>query len=132
MPALRGRDRGAAGHACVLHDAGGADRVADGDVLACPEPEEIRHEPDSTVRFDVLWEDDVAAVVDKPAGLVVHPGAGNARGTLMNGLLAHAPQLETLPRAGIVHRLDKDTSGLLLVANGLGLQWMQRLGRRID
>jgi 23S rRNA pseudouridine1911/1915/1917 synthase len=50
---------------------------------------------------------------------VVHPGAGNTRGTLLNGLLAHAPQLESLPRAGIVHRLDKDTSGLLLVAKSL-------------
>jgi 23S rRNA pseudouridine1911/1915/1917 synthase len=58
-------------------------------------------------------------VINKPAGLVVHPGAGNASGTLMNGLLAHAPQLELLPRAGIVHRLDKDTSGLLLVAKSL-------------
>jgi 23S rRNA pseudouridine1911/1915/1917 synthase len=57
--------------------------------------------------------------VDKPAGLVVHPGAGNVRGTLMNGLLHHAPFLETLPRAGIIHRLDKDTSGLLLVAKTL-------------
>jgi 23S rRNA pseudouridine1911/1915/1917 synthase len=56
----------------------------------------------------------------EPMGLdVVHPGAGNANGTLMNGLLAHAPQLESLPRAGIVHRLDKDTSGLLLVAKSL-------------
>ena len=69
--------------------------------------------------LDVVFEDDDLLVVNKPAGLVVHPGAGNASGTLMNGLLAHAPQLETLPRAGIVHRLDKDTSGLMLVAKSL-------------
>jgi 23S rRNA pseudouridine1911/1915/1917 synthase len=55
-------------------------------------------------------------VVDKPAGLVVHPGSGNREGTLQNALLHHAPALATLPRAGIVHRLDKDTSGLLVVA----------------
>ncbi len=55
-------------------------------------------------------------VLDKPAGLVVHPAAGNWRGTLMNGLLAHHAAAVTLPRAGIVHRLDKDTSGLMVVA----------------
>ena len=55
-------------------------------------------------------------VVNKPAGLVVHPGAGNPAGTLMNGLLHHAPSLELVPRAGIIHRIDKETSGLLLVA----------------
>ena len=71
------------------------------------------------MRLDVVYEDADLLVINKPAGLVVHPGAGNASGTLMNGLLAHAPQLESLPRAGIVHRLDKDTSGLLLVAKSL-------------
>lgn len=69
--------------------------------------------------LDVVFEDADLLVVNKPAGLVVHPGAGNVSGTLMNGLLAHASQLEFLPRAGIVHRLDKDTSGLLLVAKSL-------------
>ncbi len=69
--------------------------------------------------LDVVFEDADLLVVNKPAGLVVHPGAGNVSGTLMNGLLAHASQLESLPRAGIVHRLDKDTSGLLLVAKSL-------------
>jgi 23S rRNA pseudouridine1911/1915/1917 synthase len=68
------------------------------------------------VPFDVLYEDDHLLVIDKPAGLVVHPGAGNPRGTLVNGLLDRRPGLALLPRAGIVHRLDKDTSGLLLVA----------------
>jgi 23S rRNA pseudouridine1911/1915/1917 synthase len=58
-------------------------------------------------------------VINKPAGLVVHPGAGNPGGTLLNGLLHHAPELATLPRAGILHRLDKDTSGLLLIARSV-------------
>jgi 23S rRNA pseudouridine1911/1915/1917 synthase len=61
-------------------------------------------------------------VIDKPAGLVVHPGAGNPDRTLMNALLAHAPALRQVPRAGIVHRLDKETSGLLVVAKTLGAQ----------
>jgi 23S rRNA pseudouridine1911/1915/1917 synthase len=64
----------------------------------------------------VVDEDTALIVIDKPAGLVVHPGAGQPDGTLMNGLLAHAPALAGVPRAGIVHRLDKDTSGLLVVA----------------
>ena len=78
----------------------------------------VRAEPEP-MSLDAVFEDADLLVINKPAGLVVHPGAGNASGTLMNGLLAHAPQLETLPRAGIVHRLDKDTSGLLLVAKSL-------------
>jgi 23S rRNA pseudouridine1911/1915/1917 synthase len=64
----------------------------------------------------LLHEDEDLIVVDKPAGLVVHPGAGNHSGTLVNALLAHRPDLARLPRAGIVHRLDKDTSGVLVVA----------------
>ena len=78
----------------------------------------VRVEPEPMM-LDVVFEDADLLVVNKPAGLVVHPGAGNARGTLMNGLLAHAAQLDSLPRAGIIHRLDKDTSGLLLVAKSL-------------
>jgi 23S rRNA pseudouridine1911/1915/1917 synthase len=68
------------------------------------------------INLDILYEDDDLLVINKPAGLVVHPAAGNPAGTLLNGLLHHDPSLETLPRAGIVHRLDKDTSGLLVVA----------------
>ncbi|MGH8851688.1 MAG: RluA family pseudouridine synthase [Casimicrobiaceae bacterium] len=64
----------------------------------------------------IVHEDDAIIVVDKPAGLVVHPGSGNRDGTLANALLHHAPQLGSVARAGIVHRLDKDTSGLLVVA----------------
>src|SRR6266699_7051817 len=68
------------------------------------------------IELDVLYEDDDVLVINKPAGLVVHPGSGNWKGTLLNALLHRAPQLAAIPRAGIVHRLDKDTSGLLVVA----------------
>ncbi|MGE5617149.1 MAG: RluA family pseudouridine synthase, partial [Bacillota bacterium] len=68
------------------------------------------------IELAIVHEDDDVLVTDKPAGLVVHPGSGNWAGTLLNALLHHAPSLEKLPRAGIVHRLDKDTSGLLVVA----------------
>lgn len=78
----------------------------------------VTSEPEP-IALDIAFEDDDLLVVNKPAGLVVHPGAGNIRGTLMNGLLHHVPSLEALPRAGIVHRLDKDTSGLLLVGKTL-------------
>ncbi len=78
--------------------------------------ETSRPEP---MRLDVRFEDDAVLVIDKPAGLVVHPGAGNPAGTLLNGLLQHAADLANLPRSGILHRLDKDTSGLLLVAKTL-------------
>lgn len=67
----------------------------------------------------IVYEDAALIVVNKPAGLVVHPGAGNRAGTLQNALLHHAPELATLPRSGLVHRLDKDTSGLLAVARTL-------------
>jgi 23S rRNA pseudouridine1911/1915/1917 synthase len=69
--------------------------------------------------LDIVYEDDAILVVNKPAGLVVHPAAGHAEGTLVNALLGHAPELALLPRAGIVHRLDMETSGLLVVARSL-------------
>ncbi len=71
------------------------------------------------IPLQILHEDAHLLVLDKPAGLVVHPGAGNPGGTLMNALLHHDPALERLPRAGIVHRLDKDTSGVMVVARTL-------------
>lgn len=74
------------------------------------------------IPITVVFEDEHLMVIDKPAGLVVHPGSGNWQGTLLNALLQHAPQLEKIPRAGIVHRLDKDTSGLLVVAKTLTAQ----------
>jgi 23S rRNA pseudouridine1911/1915/1917 synthase len=80
----------------------------------------------------VVYEDDELVVIDKPAGLVVHPGAGQPDRTLMNALLAHAPQLAGVPRAGIVHRLDKDTTGLIVVAKTLEAQTslVRQLGER--
>lgn len=74
------------------------------------------------IDLDVVFEDDTLLVINKPAGLVVHPGSGNWSGTLLNALLHHAPQLQSVPRAGIVHRLDKETSGLLVVAKTLEAQ----------
>ena len=68
------------------------------------------------IAINIVYQDDYMLVVNKPAGLVVHPGAGNPDGTLLNSLLFHFPDARTLPRAGIVHRLDKDTSGLMVVA----------------
>ncbi len=67
------------------------------------------------IAIDVVYEDDAVLVIDKPVGMVVHPGAGNQTGTLVNALLYHYPQQHHLPRAGLVHRIDKDTSGLLLI-----------------
>ena len=83
--------------------------------------------PDATPRAQrmplaIVYEDADLIVIDKPAGLVVHPGAGVPDRTLMNGLLAHCPALSGVPRAGIVHRLDKDTSGLLVVAKTVEAQ----------
>ena len=81
-------------------------------------PQETDLTPEA-IALVVVYEDDTLLVVDKPAGLVVHPGAGNWDGTLANALLHHAPELAGVPRAGIVHRLDKDTSGLMVVAKTL-------------
>lgn len=74
------------------------------------------------IPLDIVYEDDDIIVVNKPVGLVVHPGSGNWTGTLLNALLFHAPELSEVPRAGIVHRLDKDTSGLMVVAKSLVAQ----------
>jgi 23S rRNA pseudouridine1911/1915/1917 synthase len=72
--------------------------------------------------LDIVYEDEAILVINKPAGLVVHPAPGHWSGTLLNGLLAHDPAAARLPRAGIVHRLDKDTSGLMVVAKTLQSQ----------
>jgi len=74
------------------------------------------------ISLNIVFEDEQILVINKPVGLVVHPGAGNLDGTLLNALLHYLPNLETLPRAGIVHRLDKDTSGLMVVAKTLAAQ----------
>ena len=77
---------------------------------------ELAPEP---IELDIRFEDKDVIVINKPVGLVVHPGAGNSAGTLQNALLHHDPKLVEVPRAGIVHRLDKDTSGLMVVARSL-------------
>ena len=99
-------------------------KVAAGDeieVMEQPSPEELAFKP-VAMNLDIVYEDDEILVVNKPAGLVVHPAAGHWDDTLLNGLLARNPELKTLPRAGIVHRLDRDTTGLMVVAKTLESQ----------
>jgi 23S rRNA pseudouridine1911/1915/1917 synthase len=74
------------------------------------------------IALNIIYEDEHLLVINKPAGMVVHPAAGNWEGTLLNALLYYLPQLNELPRAGIVHRLDKDTSGLLVIAKTIAAQ----------
>tara|TARA_Y100000034_G_scaffold134194_1_gene201907 strand:- start:1196 stop:2179 length:984 start_codon:yes stop_codon:yes gene_type:complete len=74
------------------------------------------------IALDIVYEDDHILVINKPADLVVHPGAGNPSGTVLNALLNHVPDIDKVPRAGIVHRLDKDTTGLMVVAKTIPAQ----------
>lgn len=99
-------------------------RVCGGEVLGVREPvaPEIEAERAEDIPLQVVFEDACILVLDKPVGLVVHPGNGNSKGTLLNALLHHSPPLSAVPRAGIVHRLDKDTSGLMVVAKTLEAQ----------
>lgn len=96
----------------------GAERIE----VAVPQSEEVLAFTPEPMDLDIIYEDDSVMVLNKPAGMVVHPAAGNWSGTLLNGLLAHNPALAQIPRAGIVHRLDKDTSGLMVVAKTLPAQ----------
>lgn len=94
-------------------------KVRPGSVIVYPVIEQVVHQPDPTVEFNVLYEDDHLAVIDKPAGLVVHAGAGTRAATLASGLVARWPTMLDVGepgRWGLVHRLDRDTSGALLVA----------------
>ncbi len=111
-----------AGRSCRAKDAVGAGDVIEVDPGPAPASDA---EPDPSVRFDVVFEDEALLVIDKPAGLVVHPARGHRTGTLVNGLLAREGFQRTVSdprdpagalRPGIVHRIDKDTSGLLVVA----------------
>ena len=86
-----------------------------------PTHEEMAFQPEA-MDLPIVFEDDHILVINKPAGLVVHPASGNWSGTLLNGLLHHCPSLAGVPRAGIVHRLDKDTSGLMVVAKTVPAQ----------
>ena len=103
---IRGRDKLVGGETLTLE----AELTAEGDWQA------------EDIPLDIIYEDDDILLVNKQAGLVVHPAAGNYEGTMLNGLLHHCPQLENIPRAGIVHRLDKDTTGLMVVAKTLQAQ----------
>jgi 23S rRNA pseudouridine1911/1915/1917 synthase len=104
----------------------GGERI---EIVPLPAPGQLALQPEP-IELDVVCDDGDIAVLNKPAGLVVHPAAGNWSGTLANGLLARFPQTATLPRAGIVHRLDADTSGLMVVA--LTLQAQTDLVRQLQ
>jgi 23S rRNA pseudouridine1911/1915/1917 synthase len=113
------------GHVTVDGKAAKGKGTAYGDetVVVLPQaaPEDTAFTPEQ-MTLNIVYEDETIIVVNKPAGLVVHPGSGNWSGTLLNGLLHHSPQLVSVPRAGIVHRLDKDTSGLMVVGKTLAAQ----------
>ncbi len=90
-------------------------------VTIIPSDENLAFTPED-IPLDVIYEDDSVIVINKPANFVVHPAAGNWSGTVLNALLYHYPDLQQIPRAGIVHRLDKDTSGLMVIARTLQAQ----------
>ncbi|CAG0910699.1 unnamed protein product [Cyprideis torosa] len=97
------------------------DKLRGGETLIVNVPDaepEVTFEPED-IPLDIVYEDDDIIVINKPANMVVHPAAGNWSGTLSNGLLFHDASLASVPRAGIVHRLDKDTTGLMVVAKNL-------------
>ncbi|MFM8813106.1 MAG: 23S rRNA pseudouridine(1911/1915/1917) synthase RluD [Methylophilaceae bacterium] len=94
------------------------DQVA---VLEQANPQSTAYQAED-IALNIVYEDEAILVINKPAGMVVHPASGNWSGTLLNALLHHVPALAEIPRAGIVHRLDKDTSGLLVVAKTLAAQ----------
>lgn len=96
------------------------DRLAAGDLLSIEaELASVKTWTAEAIPLDIVFEDEHLLVINKAADTVVHPAAGHREGTLLNGLLHYCPQLEELPRAGIVHRLDKDTTGLMVVAKTL-------------
>ncbi|VEG90325.1 23S rRNA pseudouridine(1911/1915/1917) synthase RluD [Legionella spiritensis] len=100
------------------------DKVLSGDVILFAVSDETLENQNPScqpeaIPLNIVYEDESLLVINKPAGLIVHPGAGNPGHTLVNALLHHAPQLDRLPRAGIVHRLDKETTGLLIAGKTL-------------
>jgi 23S rRNA pseudouridine1911/1915/1917 synthase len=108
--------RGVTVNGIVIHKPSMRVKAADvGTIELRPTPQSQAFKPE-TMALNVVFEDEHLIVINKPAGLVVHPAPGNWSGTLLNGLLAHDAKAMNLPRAGIVHRLDKDTSGLMVVA----------------
>ncbi|MDN6297666.1 MAG: 23S rRNA pseudouridine(1911/1915/1917) synthase RluD [Halomonas sp.] len=96
--------------------------IGDETLALCATLEEEQRFTAQDIALDIVFEDEHVLIVNKPAGMVVHPAAGNPDGTLLNALLHHDPALADIPRAGIVHRLDKDTTGLLMVARTLPAQ----------
>ncbi|MGB3725499.1 MAG: 23S rRNA pseudouridine(1911/1915/1917) synthase RluD [Glaciecola sp.] len=98
-------------------------KLKGGEQIAVNAEQEVQvfNEPQN-IALDIVYEDEHILVINKPTDLVVHPGAGNPSGTLLNALLNHFPDIEQVPRAGIVHRLDKDTTGLMVVAKTLSAQ----------
>lgn len=97
------------------------EKIIGGEEIAITPPfseEKLAFQPEN-IPLNVIFQDEHVIVINKPAGLTVHPGAGNWTGTLLNALLYHYPELANIPRAGIVHRLDKDTTGLMVVARSL-------------
>lgn len=101
------------------------DKVLEGDQIEVRVLETVETDwqaDPAALALDIVYEDEDLLVINKPAGLVVHPGAGNQQGTLVNALLHHQPSLNQVPRGGIVHRLDKDTTGLMVVAKTLSAQ----------
>lgn len=114
-----------AGHVTVDGQPAKAKALALGDetivILPQSAPEDNAFSPEP-IPLGIVHEDSAILVIDKPAGLVVHPAAGNWSGTLLNGLLHHFPAIASVPRAGIVHRLDKETSGLMVVGKTLQAQ----------
>lgn len=113
------------GHITVNGEKAQAKQTVIGDEEICVIPqlaeEDLAFTPEA-VDFPVVFEDNAILVVNKPASLVVHPAAGNWSGTLLNGLLYRDPKSATVPRAGIVHRLDKETSGVMVVAKTIEAQ----------
>ncbi len=99
-----------------------AGEVIDVNVSFALDPDDFNKSSPQDIPLHIIYEDDEVLVINKPAGLVVHPGAGNREHTLVNALLFHCPTLQHLPRAGIIHRLDKDTTGLLIIAKTLTAQ----------
>ncbi len=96
------------------------DRLDGGEIIVLDaEAEKVVETVAEDIPLDIVFEDEALIIVNKPAGMVVHPGVGNWSGTMQSALLHHDQTLETLPRAGIVHRIDKDTSGLLMIAKTL-------------
>ncbi len=98
------------------------DKLSGGELLVIDAARDETDALPEAIPLDIRYEDDDILIVDKPAGLVVHPGAGNRQGTMLNALLHRCPELTAVPRAGIVHRLDKNTTGLMVVARTLASQ----------